>query len=369
VKLIVFWLFTNYRKVSWLLRYYLCAMYKSIIRPILFKIDAERTHHLIVNILRYSTKVPGVASILRSMYTIKHPALQKQLLGLTFENPVGLAAGFDKDAKVIDELACLGFGFIEIGTLTPKGQPGNDKPRLFRVSEDQGIINRMGFNNQGVDVAVDRLRKRRAKVIIGGNIGKNKVTPNEDAEQDYAIAFDVLYPYVDYFVVNVSSPNTPGLRALQEKEPLKNLLTSIIQKSKSKEKYKPVLLKIAPDLTDSQLDDIVEILQETNTDGVIATNTTISRENLKTPMITLNAIGNGGLSGKPLTQRATEVIKYLRTKLGENFPIIGVGGIMTAQDALDKMEAGANLVQVYTGFIYEGPSLVKQINKAILGKK
>jgi dihydroorotate dehydrogenase len=341
-------------------------MYKSIIRPILFTIDAERTHHLIVNLLKFSTKIPGVAAMLRSVYTVRHPSLQRQLLGLTFENPVGLAAGFDKDAKVIDELACLGFGFIEIGTLTPKGQPGNDKPRLFRLREDQGIINRMGFNNQGVEVAVESLRKRRAKVIIGGNIGKNKVTPNEEAERDYAIAFDVLYPYVDYFVVNVSSPNTPGLRELQEKEPLKKLLASVIARSKAQSTYKPVLLKIAPDLTDAQLDDIVEILQETKTDGVIATNTTISRENLKTSADALKEIGNGGLSGKPLTKRATDVIRYLRTKLGKEYPIIGVGGIMSAQDALDKMDAGANLVQLYSGFIYEGPSIVKQINKALI---
>ncbi|NOS93536.1 MAG: quinone-dependent dihydroorotate dehydrogenase, partial [Cyclobacteriaceae bacterium] len=272
------------------------------------------------------------------------------------------------DAKLTDELASFGFGFIEIGTLTPKPQPGNDKPRLFRLPMDQAMINRMGFNNGGVEEAVTRLRERKSKIIIGGNIGKNKVTPNEKAFEDYAICLNALQPHVDYFVVNVSSPNTPGLRELQEKEPLKQLMLHVKTLSNQSASPKPVLLKIAPDLTNSQLDDVVEVLQTTNADGVIATNTTISREGLNTPQATLTAIGNGGLSGKPLTNRANEVITYLRAKLGKDFPIIGVGGIMTADDALDKLKAGADLVQVYTGFVYEGPRLVKEICEKMVGR-
>lgn len=302
------------------------------------------------------------------MYGVNDKKLERTLFGVTFPNPVGLAAGFDKDAILIDELAAFGFGFIEIGTLTPKGQPGNDKPRLFRLPEDKAIINRMGFNNQGVEKAVLQLRERKSKVIVGGNIGKNKVTPNEQAFEDYIKCFEALYPYVDYFVVNVSSPNTPNLRALQEKEPLKKLLSEVKALSLDKEKPKPVLLKIAPDLNQDQLNDVVEILKETHTDGVIATNTTISREGLTADKEKLNAIGAGGLSGRPLTTRATEVIAYLRAHLGPDFPIIGVGGIMSAQDAIDKLNAGANLVQIYTGFIYEGPALIKSINKSLLTK-
>lgn len=287
-------------------------------------------------------------------------------MGIMFPNPVGLAAGFDKDAKRIDELAAFGFGFIEIGTLTPKAQPGNDKPRLFRLPKDKALINRMGFNNGGVQDAVLRLKNRKSKIIVGGNIGKNKVTPNESAFEDYNTCFETLYPYVDYFVLNVSSPNTPGLRELQEREPLRKLLSDVIALSKAKPEYKPVLLKIAPDLNNEQLNDVVSILKETKTDGVIATNTTISREGLDTSTETISTIGLGGLSGKPLTQRSTEVISFLRQALGKDFPIIGVGGIMTEQDALDKLKAGADLVQIYTGFIYEGPGLVSRINKALL---
>jgi len=267
---------------------------------------------------------------------------------------------------LIDELALFGFGFIEIGTLTPKPQPGNDKPRLFRLPQDQALINRMGFNNRGVDAAVIKLRKRKSNVIVGGNIGKNKVTPNDKAVDDYSFCFEALYPYVDYFVVNVSSPNTPNLRELQEKEPLKKLLSEVKALNRSKEKPKPVLLKIAPDLNEAQLNDVVEILLETKTDGVIATNTTISRGGLKTDKETVASIGNGGLSGKPLTTRSTEVISFLRSKLGQNYPIIGVGGIMSPEDALEKLKAGADLVQIYTGFIYEGPGLVKRINRALV---
>jgi len=341
-------------------------MYKSLVRPLFFRIDPEKIHHIVVRGLRTFGKLPGGHALLRLFYDYQNPSLERKLLGLTFKNPVGLAAGFDKDARLIDELACLGFGFIEIGTLTPKGQPGNDKPRMFRLPADQALINRMGFNNEGVANAVERLKSRRSHVIVGGNIGKNKVTPNEQAVDDYAYCFEALYPYVDYFVVNVSSPNTPGLRELQEKEPLRNLLNYVIGLSRAKAKYKPVLLKIAPDLTLSQLGDIVEILRETGTDGIIATNTTISRDGLATSKATVDAIGAGGLSGKPLTQRANDVIRYLRDALGKNYPIIAAGGIMSPADAKARMEAGADLVQVYTGFIYEGPGFVSEINRALV---
>jgi dihydroorotate dehydrogenase len=340
-------------------------MYKHFIRPILFLIDAEKVHHLVFRLLKISGSVPGFKSLLRSLFHYENPSLARQLFGLTFKNPVGLAAGFDKDARLIDELACLGFGFIEIGTLTPKPQAGNDRPRLFRLPADQALINRMGFNNEGAVAAVERLRRRDASIIVGGNIGKNKITPNEQALNDYAFCFETLYAHVDYFVINVSSPNTPGLRELQEKEPLRQLLAYVKKLSLSKPKHKPVLLKIAPDLTHHQLDDIVEILQSTCTDGVIATNTTISRENLNTDKTETDRVGNGGLSGQPLTERATEVIRYLRGKLGPVYPIIGVGGIMSPADAIEKLNAGANLVQIYTGFIYEGPGFAKAINKTL----
>jgi dihydroorotate dehydrogenase len=341
-------------------------MYKSVIRPLLFGIDAEEVHHLVFKTLKNSCKIPGSKAILSGMYDFKHPSLEKELFGLKFSNPVGLAAGFDKDAKLIDELACLGFGFIEIGTLTPKPQPGNDKPRLFRLPKDQALINRMGFNNGGVHEAVQRLKKKNSAVIVGGNIGKNKNTANEDAIGDYLYSVKELNPYVDYFVVNVSSPNTPGLRELQEKEPLRKLLRAVKALTLTMQKVRPVLLKIAPDLTAGQLDDIIEILKDSNIDGIIATNTTISRDGLVTNQDEVAAIGNGGLSGQPLRARATEVIRYLREQLGTAFPIIGVGGIMTPADAIEKLNAGADLIQIYTGFIYEGPGFAKAINKAIV---
>lgn len=340
-------------------------MYKIFIRPILFLTDPEKIHHFVFKLLSIQGKIPGAKALLRMLFNYQDPALERRLFGITFKNPVGLAAGLDKDAKLIDEFACFGFGFIEIGTLTPRPQPGNDKPRLFRLPEDNALINRMGFNNEGVLKAVERLKKRKSDVIVGGNIGKNKLTPNELAYDDYAYCFEQLFPYVDYFVINVSSPNTPGLRELQEKEPLRKLLQYVKGLSRAKPHPKPVLLKIAPDLTQSQLDDVVMILKETQTDGVIATNTTISREGLVTEKDKIERIGAGGLSGAPLTQRSTEVIQYLREKLGKKFPIIGVGGIMSPQDAVNKLNAGADLVQVYTGFIYEGPGLVKRINKLI----
>ncbi|MEH6764626.1 MAG: quinone-dependent dihydroorotate dehydrogenase [Aequorivita antarctica] len=346
-------------------------MYKTIIRPLFFSFDPEKIHHFTFSLIRSFNKM-GFGSIFRSIYKIENPKLERELFGLKFPNPVGLAAGFDKDAKLYKELSNFGFGFIEIGTVTPKAQPGNDKPRLFRLREDSAIINRMGFNNGGVDEAVERLKKNPSTalgetkhVLIGGNIGKNKVTPNEEAVNDYVICFEALFDYVDYFVVNVSSPNTPNLRALQEKKPLTDLLQTLQNKNNSKEKRKPILLKIAPDLTDEQLLDIIEIVATTKIDGVIATNTTISREGISSE----NKKEMGGLSGKPLNKRATEVIRFLSEKSNKAFPIIGVGGIHSAEDALEKLDAGASLVQLYTGFIYEGPGLVKEINKAILKNK
>jgi dihydroorotate dehydrogenase len=339
-------------------------MYKIFIRPILFCFDPEEVHYFTFSLIRIVSKTPGFPALFRFLYQVNDKRLETEVFGLKFKNPVGLAAGFDKDASLYSELSNFGFGSIEIGTLTPKAQPGNDKKRLFRLKEDSAIINRMGFNNGGVLDAVERLKKNKG-VLIGGNIGKNKVTLNEDATSDYEICFDALFDYVDYFVVNVSSPNTPNLRALQEKEPLTQLLQTLQNKNLAKPKQKPVLLKIAPDLTDEQLLDIIDIVKETKIAGVIATNTTISRKALKS----CNQTETGGLSGKPLTSRSTEVIRFLSEKSNKAFPIIGVGGIHSAEDALEKLEAGASLLQLYTGFIYEGPALVKEINKAILSKK
>ncbi|WP_299094747.1 quinone-dependent dihydroorotate dehydrogenase [Winogradskyella sp.] len=336
-------------------------MYKAIIRPFLFWFDPEKVHYFTFSLIRNISKLPGFKSLFRKMYLVEDKKLERQLFGLTFKNPVGLAAGFDKDAKLYNELSNFGFGFIEIGTLTPKPQDGNPKKRLFRLKEDSAIINRMGFNNGGVEEAVERLKKNKG-VLIGGNIGKNKVTPNEDAVEDYKICFNALFDHVDYFVVNVSSPNTPNLRALQDKEPLTELLKALQVLNFQKTNSKPILLKIAPDLTNEQLDDIIDIVKTTKIDGVIATNTTISREGLQSE----NKKEVGGMSGKPLKSRSTEVIKYLSEKSNKAFPIIGVGGIHSAKDALEKIEAGADLVQLYTGFIYEGPKLIRSINKALL---
>jgi dihydroorotate dehydrogenase len=338
----------------------------TFFRSLLFFFSPEKAHHLTASLLRVALQIPGMKVIWKSLFCITDKRLEKTVFGITFPNPVGLAAGFDKDAKMFEDLAYCGFGFIEIGTLTPKGQPGNPQPRLFRLKEDNAIINRMGFNNEGVEAAVERLKNRKTKTIIGGNIGKNKVTENEDALNDYILNFNALFDYVDYFVVNVSSPNTPGLRDLQEKEPLKHLLLSLMQVNNLKTTPKPILLKIAPDLSNTQLDDIIEIVNETKIAGVIATNTTISRDGLVLSKDKVEAIGAGGLSGKPVRQRSTEVIRYLANKSNKSFPIIGVGGIHSEQDALEKLDAGADLIQLYTGFIYEGPALVKRINKAML---
>ena len=339
-------------------------MYKLLIRPLLFCFDPEKVHYFTFSLIRIVSKIPGFSGIFRALYEVKDSRLETEVFGLKFKNPVGLAAGFDKNAVLYKELSNFGFGFIEIGTLTPKAQDGNPKKRLFRLREDSAIINRMGFNNGGVEEAVMRL-KQNSGVLIGGNIGKNKITPNEEATSDYEICFEALFDYVDYFVVNVSSPNTPNLRALQDKEPLTELLQTLQNKNLAKPKQKPILLKIAPDLTDEQLLDIIDIINETKIAGVIATNTTLSREGLASE----NKIETGGLSGKPLTKRSTEVIRFLSEKSNKSFPIIGVGGIHSAEDAIEKLEAGASLVQLYTGFIYEGPALVKAINKAILRNK
>ena len=339
-------------------------MYKQLIRPILFCFDPEKVHYFTFSTIKLLSKIPRFSGLFRALYEVKDSRLETEVFGLKFKNPVGLAAGFDKNAVLYKELSNFGFGFIEIGTLTPKAQDGNPKKRLFRLREDSAIINRMGFNNGGVEEAVLRLKKNNG-VLIGGNIGKNKVTPNEEATSDYEICFEALFDYVDYFVVNVSSPNTPNLRALQDKEPLTELLQTLQNKNLAKPKQKPILLKIAPDLTDEQLLDIIDIVNETKIAGVIATNTTLSREGLASE----NKIETGGLSGKPLAKRSTEVIRFLSEKSNKSFPIIGVGGIHSAEDAIEKLEAGASLVQLYTGFIYEGPALVKAINKAILRKK
>ena len=341
-------------------------MYKLLIRPFLFLFDPERVHRFTFGLIRFLSGI-GFSGIFRSLYIVEDARLEREVFGLRFKNPIGLAAGFDKDARLYNELSDFGFGFVEIGTLTPKPQPGNPKKRLFRLQPDQAIINRMGFNNGGVFDAVERLKKRH-RVLVGGNIGKNKLTPNALATKDYLICFDALFDHVDYFVVNVSSPNTPGLRELQGKAPLTALLKELKRENR---KYasdrgqgeKPILLKIAPDLGDEQLLDIIDIVRSTRIDGVVATNTTLSREGLKSPLVDTEE--KGGLSGKPLAQRSTEVIRFLAEKSGKAFPIIGVGGIHTPQDALEKLEAGADLIQLYTGFIYEGPSIVKKMNRVI----
>ncbi len=344
-------------------------MYKAIIRPLLFLFDPEKVHYFSFRAIKLISQL-GLSSLFRKIYAIEDVRLEREVFGLKFKNPVGLAAGFDKNAVLYNELADFGFGFVEIGTLTPKSQAGNPKKRLFRLKADKAIINRMGFNNEGVLAAVERLKKEHA-VLIGGNIGKNKVTPNEEAVQDYLICFRALYDHVDYFVVNVSSPNTPGLRELQEKAPLTALLKSLKQENtdlalKKGNKTRPILLKIAPDLTNEQLLDIIDIVKETNIEGVIATNTTIERKKLASDPLVVKE--TGGLSGKPLKERSTEVIRFLAEKSNNSFPIIGVGGIHSAADALEKLEAGASLVQLWTGFVYEGPALVKKINKSLLAK-
>jgi dihydroorotate dehydrogenase len=330
------------------------------LKSILFAFDAEKVHYSVMKGLSIFYKLPFGERVLRSLYDLNEAKLETTFLGLKFKNSIGLAAGFDKNAEYIDELATLGFGFIEIGTITPLPQDGNPKPRLFRLPQDQGIINRMGFNNKGVNAAVENLKRVKNKsIIIGGNIGKNKVTPNENAIHDYTICFDKLYDYVHYFVINVSSPNTPGLRELQDKGPLTEIINALLERRKHMSVVKPILLKIAPDLTNEQLDDIVSIANETHLDGLVVSNTTISRNGLKTKMEEVDKMGAGGLSGKPLLNASNDVLSYIRNKTKK--PIIGVGGIVTGQDAKSKFKAGADLIQVYSGFIYAGPRMVKDI--------
>jgi len=343
-------------------------VYKLLIRPILFLFDPEKVHYFTFYLIRILCKIPFVASVFRNLYQVKNKKLERNLFGLTFANPVGLAAGFDKNAVLYNELANFGFGFIEIGTVTPKGQLGNPKKRLFRLKDDQGIINRLGFNNDGVEEAIKNLKKNKHKVIIGGNIGKNTETKLEDYTQDYLNVFKELHPFVDYFVLNVSCPNVGSHAKLSDKDYLLELITECQSQNNLFKIKKPILLKIAPDLNNSQLDEIIELVAETKIDGVIASNTSTTRNNLNASKKRLQQIGNGGVSGQPIKDQSTQVIKYLADTSNKSFPIIGVGGIHSAEDAIEKLNAGADLVQVYTGFIYEGPGLIKRINKALLKK-
>ncbi|WP_026755839.1 quinone-dependent dihydroorotate dehydrogenase [Sediminibacter sp. Hel_I_10] len=343
-------------------------MYKALLRPILFKFDPEKVHHFTFSLINTLSKIPGVPAIFRSQYQIEHKALERELFGLKFKNPVGLAAGFDKNAVLYNELANFGFGFIEIGTVTPKAQEGNPKKRLFRLKEDQAIINRMGFNNEGLEAAISQLKKNKGRLIIGGNIGKNTQTLPEDYTKDYLECFNELHPYVDYFVLNVSCPNVGSHAKLNDKDYLVELISEVKKANLNFKKQRPILLKIAPDLNTTQLDEIVELVEETKLDGVIASNTSTDRSGLIASDKRLQDIGNGGLSGQPIKDKSTKVIKYLADKSDKSFPIIGVGGIHSAEDALEKLNAGADLVQLYTGFIYEGPQLIKAINKAIIKK-
>ncbi|TCP25743.1 dihydroorotate oxidase A [Tenacibaculum skagerrakense] len=341
-------------------------MYKLIIRPIFFLFDPEKIHYFTFSLIKVLSKIPFVSSIFRSLYQLNNKKLERNLFGLTFKNPVGLAAGFDKNAVLYNELADFGFGFIEIGTVTPEGQEGNPKKRLFRLKDDKGIINRMGFNNEGLQAAITQLKKNKGKVIIGGNIGKNTATKPENYTADYTQCFEELHPYVDYFVLNVSCPNVSSHAKLEDADYLKELITEVQKINNLKSVQKPILLKIAPDLNTNQLDEIIELVAATKIDGIIASNTSVDRTGLKASEDRLKEIGNGGLSGQPIKEKSTKVIKYLADNSNKAFPIIGVGGIHSEKDALEKIDAGADLVQIYTGFIYEGPSLVKRINKAIL---
>lgn len=341
-------------------------MYKQIIRPILFLSNPEKIHHFVAGSLKFFFKIPGLKWMAKQTFVVKNEKLKRSVFGIEFENPIGFAAGFDKQANLYNELGCFGFSFIEVGTVTPKPQPGNPKPRSFRLVKDESLINRMGFNNIGIDTFVENIKKTKANVILGGNIGKNTKTPNENALGDYKICFEALHPYVDYLVVNLSCPNVKDLRKLQDKDSTIVILKELQRINNQKEKRKPLLLKVAPDLNNEQLDEIIQIVKETGIDGLIATNTTTSRDNLKTESAKVEQIGNGGLSGKALTKKSTEVIAYLHQKSAGKIPIIGVGGIHSPKDALDKLEAGATLVQLYTGFIFEGPFLAKKINKALL---
>ncbi len=332
-------------------------------KSFLFQLDPEKAHHFTIHQLQLAGKIPSLLQVLAGG-EVKHPSLHRNFWGIDFPNPIGLAAGLDKNGEAIDEFGAMGFGFVEIGTITPRPQPGNDKPRLFRLVNDKALINRMGFNNVGAEVAAEKLKRRKSNVVVGANIGKNKITPNHEAVSDYEFCFKTLFEYADYFAVNVSSPNTPGLRELQEKESLNTILNALQEINHSKEKTKPILLKIAPELTDEQIQEVIEVVQQTKIHGLIATNTTITRNGLSYSAKEIEEYGAGGLSGTPLTQRSTEVIRFI--KANSDIPVIGVGGIMNVNDALDKLNAGADLIQLYTGFIYEGPQLIRDINQALI---
>lgn len=335
----------------------------NLIRKFLFFFNPETAHKITFSLLKFFSKIPGTKNILKKIYYVESDEVV--IAGLTFPGRVGLAAGLDKDSEVFDMLGYLGFDFIETGTVTPKAQPGNDKPRIFRLKKDKALINRMGFNNKGVEFTIRNLKKKKSDILIGGNIGKNKITLNENAIEDYKKSYLALYNFVDYFVVNVSSPNTPNLRELQDEKPLTEILLSLNEIRSSQKIRKPLFLKIAPDLSFEQIDKIIEIVKKTNTDGIVATNTTISREKISITKKEIEEIGNGGLSGKPLRKKSTEIIKYISDKTLNKIPIIGVGGIMSPQDAIEKLKAGAWLIQIYTGFIYEGPRLINRIKKEI----
>ncbi|MEN8227624.1 MAG: quinone-dependent dihydroorotate dehydrogenase [Bacteroidota bacterium] len=342
-------------------------MYRNLIRPILFLFPPETIHRYLVSFLRFLFKIPGLHWLFKRIYHVDHEALKTDFLGMTFNNPVGLAAGFDKNAEVYREFHTFGFSFIEVGTVTPLGQPGNPRPRSFRIPKDKGLINRMGFNNHGAAAAARKLSRRRPKgLILGGNIGKNTLTPNEDAVGDYEAVFKAIYDYVDYFVVNVSCPNITDLHKLQDQESLELILGRLLEIRKEQAERKPVLLKISPDLNEKQLDETLEIVSKMQLDGIVATNTTITRDGLKISPEAIEAIGNGGMSGAPITARSLEVVRYIHEKTAGKLPIIAVGGIMSVQDAMNMFDAGATLIQLYTGFIYEGPALAKRINKELL---
>ncbi len=343
-------------------------MYKILIRPLLFCFDPERVHYFSLGALNILFKIPFLKLIFQKLFTLNDNRLERTVFGIKFKNPVGLAAGFDKNGKHIQNLSALGFGFIEIGTITPKPQPGNPKKRLFRLIDDNGIINRLGINNDGVYTCADNLKKSNSNIIIGGNIGKNTETKNENAAKDYIENFKILHDYVDYFVLNVSCPNVSNFTKLQDVSFLENLIPKLKIINAKKEKSKPILIKISPDLNQNQLHETINLVKEHNIDGIIATNTTTSRENLNTHASKINEIGQGGLSGLPLKSKSTEVIRFIARATNNKVPIIGVGGIMSPEDALEKIEAGATLVQIYTGFIYSGPLLVKKINRLILFK-
>jgi len=345
-------------------------MYRFLIRPILFLLPPESIHHLLISFLKVLFRIPGIWPLVKRSYQLRNKALETDFLGLTFSNPVGLAAGFDKNAEVYREFYAFGFSFIEVGTLTPKGQAGNERPRSFRLKKDRGLVNRMGFNNHGAEAAAARMaRKRPSGLILGGNLGKNTQTPNEQAADDYEAVFEAIYEQVDYFVVNVSCPNISDLRKLQDQDSLERILGRLITLRREKKVRKPLLLKISPDLNDRQLDETLEIVSRLKLDGIVATNTTIRREGLQTPVHEIEAIGPGGMSGAPLTERSLEVVRYIHEKTSGTLPIIAVGGIMSVRDALNMLDAGATLIQLYTGFIYEGPGLARRINRAILKRR